>query len=554
MGYNEFLKSELLSAFEDGSLEIDGLNIDEGIKNSGSKELFFNLLGDFYKLVDMKSSKIEHCIKENDIRGYTVEVHGLKNTTRMLGALELSEKFYQLELLGKSNEWEDICRNTPEVLEQFRNYKSVLEEYVDTSDNGVKLVSLSVIERTLRRLYEAADGFDIDAVDSSMHELETFIIPLELGPLIEQLSIFVSDVAWEEVLRISKEAIRVIQEKKEEYSTIMIVDDDLLNIKAVTSMLQEEFYVLSASSGKELFDELEDYIPSLILLDIHMPEMNGHHIIQRLKQDHRYMDIPVIFLTSDDDENTEIQSLSEGAIDFIRKPFRKNVAIQRIHRIIELSYLQNNLRDEVVKQTAVAEERRKSMERLANQMISSLANTIDAKDAYTNGHSSRVAKYSVMIAERMGYSGERLEGLYYSALLHDIGKIGIPGSIINKTSKLSDEEYELIKSHPEIGWNILSQITEIPNIAIGAKWHHERYDGRGYPDGLVGESIPEIARIIGVADTYDAMTSKRSYRDVLPQDVVINELEKGKGNQFDPEIAQIMIRIIEEDVQYELHE
>lgn len=554
MGYNEFLKSELLFAFEEGNLVIEGINIEEGIKNSGSKELFFNLLGDFYKLVDLKSTKIERCIKEEDIRGYTIEVHGLKNTTRMIGALDLSERFYQLEVLGKSDKWESICRNTPEVLEQFRNYKTILQNYIDTSDNGVKLVSLSVIERVLRALYEAADKFDIDVVDASMRELESFIIPIELSPLIEQLSVLVSDVALEEVLRISKEALTIIREKKEEYSTIMLVDDDLLNIKAVSSMLQEEFLVHSASSGKELFEELEEVVPSLILLDVHMPEMDGHHIIQRLKQESRYKDIPVIFLTSDEDEDTELLGLSEGADDFIRKPFRKDIAIKRIQRIIELSYLQNNLKDEVVKQTAVAEERRKSVERLAFQMIQSLANTIDAKDPYTNGHSSRVAKYSVMIAKRMGYSKNQLEELHYAAMLHDIGKIGIPGSIINKISRLTDEEYELIKSHPSIGGSILSQITEIPNISIGAKWHHERYDGMGYPDGLKGEKIPELARIIAVADTYDAMASKRSYRDVLPQDVVCNELEKAKGSQLDPHITEIMIRIMEEDVNYELHE
>lgn len=554
MGYNEFLKSELLSAFEEGNLIIEGIDIEEGIKNSGSKELFFNLLGDFYKLVDLKSTLIERFIKEEDIRGYTVEVHGLKNTTRMIGALELSERFYQLELLGKSNKWEAICRNTPEVLVQFRNYKETLHRYVDTSDNGVKLVSLSVVEKSLKRLFDAADSFDMDTVDGMMRELESYIIPLDLVPLLEQLSVFVADVALEDVLRVSKDALSVIQKKKEEYSTIMLVDDDLLNIKAVTSMLQEEFLILSASSGKELFEELEETIPSLILLDVHMPQMDGHHIIKRLKQDARYADIPVIFLTSDEDENTEILGLSEGAIDFIRKPFRKEVAIKRIQRIIELAYLQNNLKDEVIKQTAVAEERRKSVERLAYQMIQSLASTIDAKDPYTNGHSTRVAKYSVMIAKKMGYLGERLEELHYAAMLHDIGKIGIPGSIINKTSKLTDEEYELIKSHPTIGATILSGVTEIPNISIGAKWHHERYDGKGYPDGLVGESIPEIARIIAVADTYDAMASKRSYRDILPQDDICNELEKAKGTQLDPQITDIMIRIIEDDVNYELHE
>ena len=159
-----------------------------------------------------------------------------------------------------------------------------------------------------------------------------------------------------------------------------------------------------------------------------------------------------------------------------------------------------------------------------------------------------------MIAERMGYTDEKLGQLHFAALLHDIGKIGIPREIINKPSRLTDEEYKLIQSHPAIGANILDEITEIPDIAIGARWHHERYDGKGYPDKLAGEEIPELARIIGVADAYDAMTSKRSYRDVLPQEVVLGEIEKGKGSQFDAKIAEIMIELMKEDTNYTLHE
>ena len=204
--------------------------------------------------------------------------------------------------------------------------------------------------------------------------------------------------------------------------------------------------------------------------------------------------------------------------------------------------------------TEVAENRRQSMERMSLQMVQALAKTIDAKDTYTNGHSARVADYSVMIAKRMGYTGEKLEHLFYAALLHDIGKIGVPREIINKPSKLTDEEYEVIKTHPSIGGNILKEVTEIPDIAIGARYHHERYDGKGYPEGLQSSDIPELARIIGVADAYDAMTSKRSYRDVLPQDVVREEIEKGKGSQFDSEIAQVMIELMNEDVNYRMHE
>ena len=196
----------------------------------------------------------------------------------------------------------------------------------------------------------------------------------------------------------------------------------------------------------------------------------------------------------------------------------------------------------------------KANERITLQSMYTLAKTIDAKDRYTNGHSKRVAKYARMIAERMDFSESELESLYNMAMLHDIGKIGVPDAIINKPGKLSDEEYYVIKNHPSIGSDILSEMPEFEEIGIGAKWHHERYDGTGYPDGLKGEEIPLNARIISVADAYDAMTSNRSYRLYMPQDVVKEELRKGEGRQFDPRIAEIMLEIMDEDTNYELHE
>ena len=193
-------------------------------------------------------------------------------------------------------------------------------------------------------------------------------------------------------------------------------------------------------------------------------------------------------------------------------------------------------------------------ERIILQSMYALAKTIDAKDIYTNGHSMRVAKYSGMIAQRMGLSEKEIEHISNMAMLHDIGKIGIPDSIINKASKLTDAEYDIIKKHPEIGYQILSEMPELKDIAIGARWHHERYDGKGYPDGLKGDDIPLQARIICVADSYDAMSSNRSYRKFLPQDVVRSELEKGCGTQFDPVIAGIMLDIMKEDRDYNLRE
>ena len=180
------------------------------------------------------------------------------------------------------------------------------------------------------------------------------------------------------------------------------------------------------------------------------------------------------------------------------------------------------------------------------QTAESLASAIDAKDRYTHGHSTRVASISRQIAERAGLSEEECRKIYFSALLHDVGKIGVPDVIINKEGKLTDEEFEHIRQHPILGYQILSSIKQSPELSVGAHYHHERYDGKGYPDGLKGEEIPETARIIAVADAYDAMTSTRSYRKELSGEKTKEELRKGMGTQFDPKYAQIMLDIMEE--------
>ncbi len=186
-------------------------------------------------------------------------------------------------------------------------------------------------------------------------------------------------------------------------------------------------------------------------------------------------------------------------------------------------------------------------------LVEALAEAIDAKDAYTNGHSGRVADYAREIGRRFGYSEKKLDAIYMMGLLHDVGKIGIPDAVINKPGRLNEEEYAVIKTHPEIGARILAKAQGMPDVAAGVRWHHERYDGRGYPDGLAGEAIREEARIIAVADAYDAMTSRRSYRDALPQETVRAEIECGKAGQFDPVFAEIMLQMIDADPDYRMH-
>ncbi|MCR4762746.1 MAG: HD-GYP domain-containing protein [Lachnospiraceae bacterium] len=198
------------------------------------------------------------------------------------------------------------------------------------------------------------------------------------------------------------------------------------------------------------------------------------------------------------------------------------------------------------------QEEQQKLRDLFEETAEALVSSIDAKDRYTHGHSSRVAKYSERIARLAGMSDQECDEVYFAALLHDVGKIGIPDSIINKDGRLTDDEYAVMKRHPEIGGSILAKISQAPYLLNGACYHHERYDGKGYPRGLAGEQIPAAGRIISVADTYDTMTSRRSYRSPIPQAVAREELVKGMGTQFDPLYAKIMVRLIDQDEDYRM--
>lgn len=214
------------------------------------------------------------------------------------------------------------------------------------------------------------------------------------------------------------------------------------------------------------------------------------------------------------------------------------------------SYVATRLYDDITNENIdyinMVDEKNKEIQKMTLQTIATIANTIDARDEYTQGHSKRVSEYSAIMAEALGMSEEEIQNIRFVALLHDIGKIGVPDSVLNKPGKLTDEEYRLMKRHTLTGGEILKDIDMIPDIDIGAKYHHERYDGKGYPEGLKGEDIPFIARIISVADTYDAMTSNRIYRKHLDEDKVMSELKNGLGTQFDPVVCKALIGLLEE--------
>lgn len=331
---------------------------------------------------------------------------------------------------------------------------------------------------------------------------------------------------------------------------IIVVDDDPIILKkALRSLTDAGMKVIGLKSGEQLLEYIKkNESPELILSDIRMPGMDGYETLAKLREIEKPgCETPVIFLTGEDDEDAEIKGLTLGAMDFIKKPFIPGVLVLRVRHVVELIKLQKNLSGEVERKTRENEE-------LFLQVVSSLAEAIDAKDAYTKGHSKRVAIYSKEIAKRCGFDEVSQDNIYMMGLLHDVGKIGVPDSIINKTGRLTEEEFLVIKEHPVIGGRILENIQKMPELAYGAKWHHEKYDGSGYPDGLAGEDIPEMARIIAVADSYDAMTSNRSYRNILPQEKVRREIEEGIGHQFDPRFAKVMLEMIDEDKEYTMRD
>lgn len=332
-----------------------------------------------------------------------------------------------------------------------------------------------------------------------------------------------------------------------EKSKIMIVDDSTMMSSMARRILEHEFDVSVFNSGEECLENVSKIMPNLILLDFYMKGIDGFNVLHALKEDSSTNEIPVIFMTGDEHGETEVKALREGAFDFISKPFVPAVLLQRVKNAVQLSKLQKDLQSEVKHETA-------KTRLLTMEVLLALSSTIEAKDHYTKGHSHRVAKYASEIAKRLGKNEEEQRDIYMMGLMHDIGKIGVAGDIIRKKSKLEEDEFEEIKEHPIKGYEILKTITVMPGLATGARWHHEHFDGTGYPDGLKGNQIPEEARIIAVADVYDAMTSKRSYSDVRPQSDVRAEIERCKGTYFDPIIADVMLRMIDEDKNYQMRE
>ena len=312
--------------------------------------------------------------------------------------------------------------------------------------------------------------------------------------------------------------------------------------------LPEKAYLcVTANNGREALNYFYKNTFSLIISDIKMPEMDGVELLKKVKSvDPNMM---VIMVTAYPEIDMAVEAMRLGAYDFIIKPADLDFVVLSVKKALEKKRLEEevetyhkNLEKLVEERTAKLQQAYRTLKKAHLDSVKVLAEAIDAKDPYTRGHSERVGRMSLSIANHLDFAEGRLEVLEYGALLHDIGKIGIKDEVLQKPGPLSTEEYQHIQEHPLIGAKILEGIDFFKDKIPMIRHHHEHFDGSGYPDGLIGEAIPLEARIITIPDAFDAMASLRPHRQALPLQDILVELEKGKGRQFDPKILEIFLR------------
>lgn len=324
---------------------------------------------------------------------------------------------------------------------------------------------------------------------------------------------------------------------------IIAVDDEVGIIDTLSIVLKRSGYQFTGVTDPvEAIEKIRNEHYDLLLLDFLMSPYHGDQVVEEIRKFNK--ELYILLLTGHKDlappletiKKLDIQGYCEKSDKFDQLLLLIESGIKSIKQMREIQRINEEL-----------SEAKDQLEKAYLESIQTLRYTVEAKDTYTRGHSDRVSEFAVLIGQKMGLSEAELKTLKIGGLFHDIGKIGIPDSILLKETRLSDDEYSEIKHHPSIGAHILSNATIFADIIPIVKYHHERYDGRGYPENLVGENIPLLARITSVADAFDAMSSRRTYRNNLEMEVIKEEIRKNRGTQFDPKAADIFLDILENE-------
>jgi len=325
-------------------------------------------------------------------------------------------------------------------------------------------------------------------------------------------------------------------------SRILIVDDEYIGRQTLESVLEGEDYELEmAENGPQAIEKAKKLLPDVILLDIMMPGMTGFEVCQRIRSDPQIAEIPIIVLTALDDRDSLLNALKAGADDFISKPFDRFELRARLLGITRLNRYQKLLQERTK-----LKEANEHLLAAYEETIEELSHALDLRDKETEGHSLRVTELTIRLAQAQGLTEEEITHIRRGALLHDMGKIGVPDAILHKPAALSDEEWRVMRKHPQYVYDMLYSVQYLrPALSI-PYCHHEKWDGTGYPRGLKGEQIPLAARLFAVADVWDALTSDRPYRAAWSRQEALDFIREQSGSHFDPQVVELFLRLIQE--------
>lgn len=325
-------------------------------------------------------------------------------------------------------------------------------------------------------------------------------------------------------------------------SMVLIVDDEYISRETLQSVLEGEGYELEmAENGFQAIEKARELLPDVILLDVMMPGMTGFEVCQRIRSDPQIAEIPIIILTALDDRESLLNALKAGADDFISKPFDRYELRARLLGITRLNRYQKLLQERAKLREANAQ-----LLNAYEATIEGLSHALDLRDRETEGHSRRVTDLTVKLARALNMSEEEILHMRRGSLLHDMGKIGIPDSILHKPDELTEQEWVIMRRHPQFAYDMLEPIEYLRPALEIPYCHHEKWDGSGYPRGLKGEEIPLAARLFAVADVWDALTSNRPYRPAWTDEQALDYIREQSGRHFDPQVVELFFRLIEE--------
>jgi putative two-component system response regulator len=343
-----------------------------------------------------------------------------------------------------------------------------------------------------------------------------------------------------------------------ERKNIFIVDDNMANLAAGKNVLKERYKTYPIPSAEALIGLLDQVVPDMILLDVDMPGISGYDAIKRLKMEPRWADIPVIFLTAASDESSELEGLALGAVDYVTKPFSAPLLLQRVENHLQREDMRKQLLGWSANLEKIVAEKTKQVFELQNAVLASVVELVEFRDDVTGAHVARTQSYLRLLLDQLIKEGIYLDEmaswdmdyLIPSAQLHDVGKVGISDMILNKPGRLTTEEFEIMKTHVTIGVEVIQRIEGttdnkafLEHAEKIAESHHERWDGKGYPYGKTGFEIPLEGRLMAIADVYDALVSRRPYKEPFSVEQAQNIIEEGKGTQFDPALVDIFSQV-----------